>query len=103
MGQPPSLAHLDSRTELTSLIRIFYIDIEGYTLLSLPLLPPNKDRDGILGHQFVKESSLLLHPIHSLSTGGFLKKKISLYSGFKNTYKKSTKQEYSSLNVNRIL
>jgi hypothetical protein len=29
----------------------------------------------------------LLHAIHSLSTGGFLKKN-RLYSGFKNTYKK---------------
>ncbi len=33
-----------------------------------------------------KDSSLLLHAIHSLSTDGFLKK-TSLYSGFKNTYK----------------
>jgi hypothetical protein len=33
-----------------------------------------------------KDSSLLLHAIHSLSTGLFLKK-TRLYSGFKNTYK----------------
>jgi hypothetical protein len=43
-------------------------------------------RDGILGHQFDKRLRFLLHPIHSLSTGGFLKK-TRLYSGFKNTYK----------------
>jgi hypothetical protein len=44
-------------------------------------------RDEILGHQFDKRLDLLLHAIHSLSTGGFLKKTI-LYSGFENTYKK---------------
>jgi hypothetical protein len=34
-----------------------------------------------------KDSSLLLHAIHSLFTGGFLMK-IRLSSSFKNTYKK---------------
>ncbi len=34
-----------------------------------------------------KDSSLLLHAIRSVSTGGF-KKKTRLYSGFKNTRKK---------------
>jgi hypothetical protein len=34
-----------------------------------------------------KDSSLLLHAIHSLSTGEILKK-TKLYSGFKNSYKK---------------
>jgi hypothetical protein len=31
-------------------------------------------REGILGHLLTKDSSLMLHAIHSLSTGGFLKK-----------------------------
>jgi hypothetical protein len=37
--------------------------------------------------KLTKDSSYLLHAIHSLSTGGFLKKS-RLYSGFNNTYKK---------------
>ncbi len=49
-----------------------------------------------------KVSSLLIHAIHSLSTSGFLKR-IRLYSGFKNTYKKSAKQENLSLFTNSIL
>ncbi len=49
-----------------------------------------------------KDSSLLLHAFHSLSTGGFLKK-TRLYSGFKNTYKKSAKPKNSSLFVKSIL
>jgi hypothetical protein len=49
-----------------------------------------------------KVSSLLILAIHSLSTGGFLKR-IRLYSGFKNTYKKSAKQENLSLFMNTIL
>jgi hypothetical protein len=47
-------------------------------------------------------SILLLHAIHSLPTGGFLKK-TRLYSGYKNSYKKAAKQENSSLFVNSIL
>jgi hypothetical protein len=39
-----------------------------------------------------EDSSLLLHAIHSLFTGGFLKK-TGLFFGFKNTYKKIRKQE----------
>jgi hypothetical protein len=39
-----------------------------------------------------KDSSLLLHAILSLPTSGFLKK-TGLFFGFKNTYKKSAKQE----------
>jgi hypothetical protein len=49
-----------------------------------------------------KDSSLSLHAIHSLYTGGFLKK-TRLYSGFKNTYKKSPKQENSSLFMKSVL
>jgi hypothetical protein len=49
-----------------------------------------------------KDSSLLLHAIYSLSTGGFLKR-MRLYSGFKNTDKKSAKQENLSLFTNIIL
>ncbi len=49
-----------------------------------------------------KDSGIFLHAIHSVSTGGFLKK-TRLYSGFKNTCKKSAKQENSSLFTNSIL
>ncbi len=49
-----------------------------------------------------KDSSLSLHAIHSLSTGGFLKK-TRLYSGFKNTYKKLLKQENSIPFINSVL
>jgi hypothetical protein len=41
----------------------------------------------VLDINLKKDSSLLLHAIHGLSTGGLLKK-TRLYSGFKNTYKK---------------
>jgi hypothetical protein len=44
--------------------------------------------DGILGHQFKKDSSLLLHAIHSPFYWKILKKTI-LFSGFKNHYKKN--------------
>jgi hypothetical protein len=44
-------------------------------------------RGGILGHQFTKESSLLLHAIHSPFYWRILKK-IILYSDFNNPYKK---------------
>ncbi len=44
-------------------------------------------RDEIFGHQSYKRLDLLLHTIHSLSTGGFLKK-TRLFSGLKKTYKK---------------
>jgi hypothetical protein len=40
-------------------------------------------RNGILGHEFDKDSSLFLHAIHS----PFLQKTM-LYSGFKTSYKK---------------
>ncbi len=43
-------------------------------------------RDEILGHQFDKRLDLLLHAIHSLSSGGFLTK-TRLFPGFQNTYK----------------
>jgi hypothetical protein len=49
----------------------------------------DRRRGGILGHQFKKDSSLLLHAIHSLSTGGFLHSM------------KSAKQEKFSLNEGR--
>ncbi len=39
-----------------------------------------------------KDSSVLLHAIHSLSNGGFIKK-IILYSGFKNTCKKNPRNK----------
>ncbi len=38
--------------------------------------------------KLTKDSSLLLHAIHSLSTGG-ISKKTRLYSGFENTKKNS--------------
>jgi hypothetical protein len=41
-------------------------------------------RDGVLGHQI--DPGLLLHAIHSLSTGSFFQE-TRVYSGFKNTYK----------------
>ncbi len=49
-----------------------------------------------------KDSSLLLHAIHSLSTGGFLKKPDSALV-LKLHTKKSTKQENAGLFVNSIL
>jgi hypothetical protein len=39
-----------------------------------------------LDMNLTKDSSLLLHVIHSLSTGGFLQK-TRLYSGFKKSFK----------------
>ncbi len=57
----------------------------------------------ILDINFSKDSSLLLHAIHSLSTAGFLKE-TTLCSGFKITYKKkSAKRENAGLFVNSIL
>jgi len=52
--------------------------------------------------KFKKESSLLHHAIYSPFYWRILKKAI-LFSGFKNPYKKSTKQEKSSLFMNSIL
>ncbi len=49
-----------------------------------------------------KDSSLLLHAILSLFYCRILQKTI-LYSGYKTPYKKSSKQENSSLFMNRIL
>jgi hypothetical protein len=50
-----------------------------------------------------KDSSLLHHATHSLSTGAF-SKKTRLYSGFKNTYKKIRKKtRNSSLFMNSIM
>ncbi len=49
-----------------------------------------------------KDSSLLLHAIHSPLYWRILKKTI-LFSGFKNYTKKSAKQENSSLFMNSIL
>jgi hypothetical protein len=59
-----------------------------HLLLSLEWAPEME----FLDINLTKDSNLLLHAIHSLSTGRFLKK-FRLYSGFKNTYKKSTNQE----------
>jgi hypothetical protein len=49
-----------------------------------------------------KGSSLLLYDIHSILYWRILKKTI-LFSGFKNPYKKSAKQEYPILFMNSIL
>ncbi len=49
-----------------------------------------------------KDSSLLLHAIHSPFYWRILKK-TKLYSGFKNTNKKSAKEENWSLFMNSIL
>jgi hypothetical protein len=76
-----------------------------------PQPPPPEQREGAAGSpapgagadpppgmefldiNFTKDLSLMLHAIHSLSTtSGFLKK-TRLYSGFKNTFKKSAKRE----------
>jgi hypothetical protein len=59
---------------------------------------PNKNclsRDGILGHQFNKDSSLWLHAIHSPFYWRILKK-TTLFFGFKNTKKirETRKLEY---------
>jgi hypothetical protein len=48
-----------------------------------------------------KDSSLLFYAIYNPFYWRILKKTI-LYSGFKNTYKKSAKQENSSLFMNSI-
>ncbi len=51
-----------------------------------------------------KDSSLLFHAIHSLSTGGFIKENHTLLCMVLKIHtKKSAKQENSSLFVNRIL
>jgi hypothetical protein len=55
-----------------------------------------------LGINLTKDSSLLLHAIHSPFYWRILKKK-TLFSGFKNHYKKYAKQENSSLFMNCIL
>jgi hypothetical protein len=58
------------------------------------------NRDGILGRQFKKKTRVFCT---MLSTGAFLKK-TRLYSGFKNTYKKSTKKNKKlSLFMNSIM
>jgi hypothetical protein len=49
-----------------------------------------------------KDWSLSLHPIHSLFYWRIVKK-TTLFSGFKNHHKKSSKQENSSLFMNSIL
>jgi hypothetical protein len=49
-------------------------------------IKPGVFRDGILGLQFNKSSSFLLHAIHSPFYWRILKKTI-LFSGFKNSYK----------------
>jgi hypothetical protein len=97
-----SLAHLDARRELTSLIRIFILILKAILFLPLPL--PYKNRDRILGHQFDKrlESFAPSYSQSFFSTGGLLKK-TRLYPGFKNTYKKSAEQENARLFINRIL
>jgi hypothetical protein len=60
-------------------------------------------RDGILGHQFNKIlESLAPSYSQSLLYWRILKKTI-FFSGFKNPYKKSAKQENSSLFENSIL
>jgi hypothetical protein len=51
---------------------------------------------------FTKDSSLLLHAIHSSFNWRILKK-TKLFFGFKNTYKKSVKQKNLSLFMNSIL
>ena len=50
----------------------------------------------------IKGSSLLLHAIHSILYWRILRKTI-VFSGFKNSYKKSAKQENSSLFMNSVL
>jgi hypothetical protein len=49
-------------------------------------------RDGILEHRLNKDSSLLLHAIHSPFYWPILKK-IRLFSGFKNRYKKNPRNK----------
>jgi hypothetical protein len=67
-------------------------------LLSLEWAPGME----FLDINLTKDSSLLLHAIHSLSTRRFLKK-TRLFSGFKNTFNKSEKQENLNLFVKSIL
>jgi hypothetical protein len=55
-----------------------------------------------LGINMTKDSILLLYANHSPFYWRILKK-IIVYSGFKNTYKKSAKQEHSSLFINSVL
>jgi hypothetical protein len=69
--------------------------------------PPISERKNCPEMEFLdinltKDSSLLLHAIHSLSTGGFLKKPETTLVLTIHT-KKTAKQENSSLFVNSIL
>ncbi len=66
-----------------------FISVAG-TLVGESVSNPEME---FLDFNLTKDSSLLLHAIHSISTGG----EPRLYSGFKNTCKKSAKQENSSL------
>jgi hypothetical protein len=77
------------------------IVMPGTTRFTLESLRPEMD---FLDINLTKDSSLLLHAIHSLSTGGFLKK-TRLYSGFKNTYKKIREklEQENSNELNTIL
>jgi hypothetical protein len=64
------------------------------------IIIPNTDPEiEFLDINLTKESSLLLHAIHVNSTVP----STILYSGFNNPYKKSAKQENSSLYINSIL
>jgi hypothetical protein len=56
----------------------------------------------LLDSNLTKDSSLLFHAIHSLSTGGFFRKPISILV-LKYIQKKFAKQENSSLFMNSIL
>jgi hypothetical protein len=62
----------------------------------------NRPEMEFLDINLTKDSSLLLHSIHSPFYRRILKKTI-LFSGFKNHSKKSAKQENSSLFMNNIL
>jgi hypothetical protein len=64
----------------------------------LQLFPEMK----LLDINLTKDSSPLLHAIHSPFSWRILKKTI-LFFGFKNPLKKFAKQEYSSLFMNSIL
>ncbi len=84
MGRYPDMEFLDIRYPEMEFLDIRYPEME------------------FLDINLTKGSSLLLHPIHRPFYWRILKKTI-LYSGFKNTYKKSAKQENSSLFMNSIL
>jgi hypothetical protein len=93
-----SMRKLAGRT----LLEVLPPKLTGVGGLVRPLNFLSFTRDGILGHQINKRLESLHSAIRSAFYWRILKKTI-LFSDLKNPYKKSTKQENSSLFMNSIL